>query len=78
MSLVTSLIEERTKPWAGDMVDDPVQQRLLDLIKSKKKKGGKKVAKPKADEPVESGNVINIMDALRKSIASSKGKSKAP
>jgi DNA end-binding protein Ku len=78
MKLVFSLIEERTKPWSADMVDDPVQARLLEIIKSKKKKGTKKVAKPKAEPPVETGNVINIMDALRKSIASSsKGKSKS-
>lgn len=76
MKLVTSLIEERTKPWAGDMVDDPVQQRLLDLIKSKKKKGSKKIVKPRVEEPAQSGNVISIMDALRQSIASSKRKSK--
>ncbi|WP_020179440.1 Ku protein [Methylopila sp. M107] len=75
MKLVTSLIDERTKPWSADMVDDPVQARLLELIKSKKK-GAKKVAKPKAEEPPQSGNVINIMDALRKSLAASKTKSK--
>ncbi|MFD1703474.1 Ku protein [Methylopila henanensis] len=76
MRLVGSLIDERTKSWSADMVDDPVQARLLDLIKSKKKKGAKKVAKPKAEPQAETGNVINIMDALRKSIASSKEKAK--
>ncbi len=75
LSLVKSLIDERTKPWSEDMVDDPVQQRLLDLIASKKK-GRKKVAKPKTQAPPETGNVINIMDALKKSLASEGGKSK--
>ncbi|GLK78961.1 Ku protein [Methylopila turkensis] len=76
MRLMGSLIEERTKSWSADFVDDPVQARLLELINSKKKKGAKKVAKPKAEPQPETGNVINIMDALRNSIASSKAKAK--
>lgn len=77
MSLVTSLIEERTRSWSADMVDDPVQARLLALIRSKKRKGGAKPAKPKPEPPQTGGNVVNIMDALRKSLASSgKGKTK--
>jgi DNA end-binding protein Ku len=69
MELVTRLIEERTAPWTPDMVDDPVQAKLLEIIAAKKK-GRKRPAgkaKPK-DEPA--GNVVNIMDALRKSISS--------
>ena len=66
LSLVKTLIKERTKDWDPKMVDDPVQDRLLDIIAAKKK-GRKRPAKPKA-APETSGNVINIMDALRKSI----------
>lgn len=69
MTLVTTLIDERTKPWDPKMVDDPVQDRLLEIIAAKKK-GKKRPAAAKAAEPEEPGNVINIMDALRKSIAS--------
>ena len=73
LSLVTALIEERTKAWDPKMVDDPVQDRLLDIIAAKKK-GRKRPAKAKAPPPT-SGNVINIMDALRRSIkAEGKGK----
>ena len=50
------------------MVDDPVQDRLLEIIAAKKK--GKKRPAAKAAEPEPTSNVINIMDALRKSIAS--------
>lgn len=71
MTLVTSLIEERTRPWSAGMVDDPVQARLLELIKSKKRKGAKKPGTLKAAPPPDTGNVIDIMDALRKSLASS-------
>lgn len=77
MKLVTSLIDERTKSWTPDMVDDPVQARLLELIKSKKKKAVAKPAKPKAEPAPETGNVIDIMDALKKSLASAKGRSKS-
>ncbi|MBB6470265.1 DNA end-binding protein Ku [Aminobacter lissarensis] len=71
--LVGELIEERTKPWNPKMAGDPVQERLLDIIASKKK-GRKKAAKTKAKPQDSGGNVINIMDALRKSIGSSNGK----
>lgn len=73
MALVKTLIDERTKPWDSKMVDDPVQDRLLEIIAAKKK-GKKRPAKPKVEAEAPS-NVINIMDALRKSIAS-EGKKK--
>jgi DNA end-binding protein Ku len=75
MSLVTKVIEERTQPWGREMVQDPVQDELLKIISAKKK--GKKVTRPEpAELPPPPSNVINIMDALKKSIASEK-KSKA-
>jgi DNA end-binding protein Ku len=70
MTLVTKLIEERVKPWDPAMAKDPVQDRLLDIIGSKKR-GKRPFAKAKA-EPEPASNVINIMDALRKSISQSK------
>lgn len=71
MTLIKTLIDERTTAWDPAMVNDPVQERLLDLIASKKK--GRKPAakaKSKADADKMPSNVINIMDALRKSIRS--------
>lgn len=68
MKLVARLIDERTTAWKPDMVDDPVQARLLELIAAKKK--GRKRAAPKAKaEPPRPSNVVNIMDALRRSVA---------
>ena len=67
LSLVTTLIDERSKPWDPSLVSDPVQERLLEIIASKKK--GKRPPKPK-QPPERPSNVVNIMDALRKSIAS--------
>jgi len=72
MTLVRSLIKERTKPWNPDMVQDPVQDRLLKIIAAKKK-GRKRPAPAKTPEPA-SGNVISILDALKKSIASEKSR----
>jgi DNA end-binding protein Ku len=66
--LVQQLIKQKTKRWSPDMVSDPIQESLLKLIEEKKKalKPKKKTAKTK-DAPAS--NVINIMDALRKSVA---------
>lgn len=75
LNLVTTLIEERTKPWDPDMTSDPVQARLLDII-AEKKKGKKRVVHAKSEFEPPPSNVINIMDALRKSISSEKKTSK--
>lgn len=72
LSLVKALIKERTKKWDPKMADDPVQDRLLDIIAAKKK-GRKRPAKRKTPPPT-AGNVVNIMDALRRSIKAEKGK----
>ncbi len=73
LSLITSLIEERTRDWDRSMVHDPVQENLQAIIAAKKK-GKKATQKKKAKEPVSASNVINIMDALKRSIASERGK----
>ena len=67
LKLVSRLIEERKKPWSLDMVRDPVQARLIDIIKEKKK--GAPRAKAKAEPAPAPSNVISIMDALRRSVA---------
>jgi DNA end-binding protein Ku len=67
MPLVAALIDERIKEWDPAMVRDTVQERLLDIISSKKKGKPAPQAKELKERP---SNVVNIMDALRKSIAS--------
>ncbi|MBA8903582.1 MULTISPECIES: Ku protein [unclassified Phyllobacterium] len=67
LDLMTDLIKERTKPWDTSMLGDPVQERLLDII-SARKKGRKKPPKAEA-QPERPSNVVNIMDALKKSLA---------
>ncbi|QCJ00714.1 Ku protein [Agrobacterium larrymoorei] len=71
MPLIQKLIKKQTKPWDAKMVIDPVQDRLLDIIKAKKKQQ-KKPTRAKAkvpSSPSKPSNVINIMDALKKSVA---------
>jgi DNA end-binding protein Ku len=71
MPLVQQLIKKQTQHWNPKMVIDPVQDRLLDII-AEKKKALKKPPKAKAKAPASSpapSNVINIMDALKKSVA---------
>lgn len=70
LSLVTTLIEQNRKPWDPRMVSDPVQERLLDIIEAKKK--GKRPPPKSKKEGERPSNVVNIMDALRKSIEADK------
>ncbi|WP_029558009.1 Ku protein [Xanthobacter sp. 91] len=76
LGLVKKLISERTQAFEPEMVHDPVQEGLIDLIASKRKKRpAKKAAKAAAEEPT-GGNVVSIMDALRRSLSAEKGKRK--
>jgi DNA end-binding protein Ku len=72
MSLIKQIIAERTVSWNPTMADDPVQGRLLDLIAAKRK-GRRRRPKPKPAPREAPDNVINIMDALRKSIGGRSG-----
>ena len=70
MKLTRKLIEKRTVAWDPKMVGDPVQQKLKQIIAAKNKNRkppakGKRVAGAPAGD-----NVVSIMEALRKSIAS--------
>jgi DNA end-binding protein Ku len=69
LALVKQLIEARTVAWSPKLVRDPVEERLHDIIAAKKK-GRRAVSKPKP--AARTGNVVNIMDALRRSIAADK------
>lgn len=69
MRLVRKLIDERTKDWDPSMVEDPVQDKLLETIEAKRRK--RKPSKPRTPKeapPETAGNVVSIMDALRRSV----------
>lgn len=77
LNLVSQLIDERKKSWSPDMVRDPVQERLLDLIEEKRKGETHRVRREPEPEGAAS-NVVNIMDALRRSVAAEAGAKKKP
>jgi len=77
VSLIETLIQDLTTPWDPAMASDPIQDRLKDIIKSKQKKSKRPAKqKPKEEEPEPAGNVVSIMDALKKSLAQEKKKSR--
>ena len=60
------------------MVSDPIQESLLKLIEQKKKQlKAKKPSKGKKAEAAPASNIVNIMDALRKSVEADLKKKKA-
>ncbi|QJP13282.1 Ku protein [Starkeya sp. ORNL1] len=76
LSLGTYLVKEKTGRWDEKSLNDPVQDRLQDLINAKLK-GRKPVKQAKEEEPERPANVVSILDALRKSVETeSKGKTK--
>ncbi|MBB4577643.1 Ku protein [Rhizobium lentis] len=67
--LVQKLIKLKTAHWSPEMTSDPIQTSLLKLIEEKRKAlKPKKTAKSKSSEAAPKSNVVNIMDALRKSV----------
>ncbi|EPE96812.1 non-homologous end joining protein Ku [Rhizobium grahamii] len=66
---IQKMIKPRTENWSPSMVTDPIQESLLKLIASKKK-ATKKTApvKGKKEGDTQPSNVINIMDALKRSV----------
>jgi DNA end-binding protein Ku len=67
MAMVAALIKARSKPWSASMVADPVQKALKEVVAAKKRGRASTHAKGAEQAP---SNVIDIMDALRKSLAS--------
>jgi DNA end-binding protein Ku len=64
-AMMSTLIEERTKPWSPAMVRDPVQDHLKEIIAAKEKHQRPPKARGEAERP---HNVVNIHDALKKSL----------
>lgn len=75
LSMVRKLIKDKTERWTPDFLQDPVQKKLQSMIAAKKKKKRAPPSKPGKTAPASAGNVINIMDALRKSLAKENNKS---
>ena len=70
LTMMKKLVGERIEKWSPSLVEDPVEDRLHAIIKARRKSA--KPARPKKSEPPRRDNVIDIMTALRKSLASEK------
>ncbi|SMQ65754.1 DNA end-binding protein Ku [Devosia lucknowensis] len=71
LGMVQKIIEDRTTSWSETMVEDPVQDELLKIIKSKSPSKKKARAKPSddgEDEAPKATNVIDLMEALKRSL----------
>jgi len=67
LQMVESVIDEKIQAWNPNLVQDPVQEHLLEIIAAKKK--GLRLVRKSKDAPSErQSNVISIMDALKKSL----------
>ena len=74
VGLVGKLIDKRTREWDPELVHDRMQDELRAMIDAKKKKQRPR-AKPRRQDDETPTNVVNIMDALKKSLAAeSRGK----
>jgi DNA end-binding protein Ku len=67
LSMMKKIIDERTEAWKPSMADDPVQDRLLEII-AERKKSRKTRKKVEEKAPERTGNVIDITAALKKSL----------
>ncbi len=76
--LVQSLIKQKTQHWSPKMVSDPIQETLLRIIDEKKKamKPSKRSTPKEADTAARS-NVVDIMSALKASLATEAKRQKA-
>src|SRR5689334_9514359 len=68
LDLAKHIVEQKSGEFEPEAFEDHYESALIDLIN--KKRNGVKIA-PKAT-PKSSGNVINLMDALKKSLATEK------
>jgi DNA end-binding protein Ku len=68
LDLAKHIVEQKSGSFDPAEFDDHYETALIDLIN--KKRNGIKIAPKTA--PKSSGNVINLMDALKKSLASEK------
>ncbi|WP_368516309.1 hypothetical protein [Rhizobium sp.] len=73
MPLIREFINRQTRAWFPKMVVNPVQERLLDVIAAKRNTlKNSPSPKSKTTQALQSSNVINIRDAVKKSVEAEK------
>ncbi|MCZ7860920.1 hypothetical protein O9X98_05840 [Agrobacterium salinitolerans] len=76
--LVDQFIKQETRHWSSSIVADPVQKKLLQLVELKRRQQRPAPIKTKPLAPgVWHPGVVNIMDALRKSLDADNKKAKS-
>lgn len=70
-TMMKKLVQARLRDWSPKLVQDPVEDRLHEIIAMRSKKAKRTKAKD-VSEPERKDNVIDIMEALRRSLASEK------
>ncbi|MBF0678294.1 MAG: Ku protein [Devosia sp.] len=76
LGMIEKIIADRTTTWSDELMQDSVQDRLLDIIKSKQKpkRASKAKAQPKSESnDAPANNVIDLMSALKKSLEDKPG-----
>jgi DNA end-binding protein Ku len=73
LDLAKHIVEQKSGTFEPEQFEDRYESALIDLINQKR--NGLPTAKP---APKSSGNVINLMDALKRSLASEKQSALAP
>jgi DNA end-binding protein Ku len=77
VDLALQLIDEHSSPFKAEVYKNSYEVALLDLIKEKSK--GQKIRAPEAEVSRPSGrNVVDLMDALKKSVTGRKSVQAAP
>lgn len=76
MDLAVNLIQDMSETWQPDQYRDEYREALMKRIRAKAK--GKGLEEDVVEEVIPSGNVVDIMELLQKSVAEkSKAKTKA-
>jgi len=68
LTMVRNLIKQKTQDWNEDLLTDPVQKNLKRMIAAKKKKSKPSAQEKRQTTAPKGGNVIDVMEALRKSL----------
>ncbi|SHF56026.1 DNA end-binding protein Ku [Kaistia soli DSM 19436] len=72
LDLMRRLIAKRKQSFDPALLADPVEERLHEMIAARSKTRRRRKKPVEAEAPAETGNVINIMDALKRSLATEK------
>src|SRR5205807_6057804 len=73
LELASHIVETKSGHFNPDKFEDHYEEALKELLK--KKRAGEKIEAPKEREPAK---VINLMDALRRSVSTERGARRTP